>query len=137
MDLLDLEFNAGANWGFAQPHEKINMLVAIEEKVVVATALKAKIIDHVTDSFTFKLRLNLGVGDQVDNVFDELAESGADTVGGENHCPLTIFPLFAIGICISKRVQFILAKVIGLKSTYDRFHNFGNLFFNIQSGVVL
>lgn len=70
VDILNLEFNAGANWGFAEPHEKINMLMTIEEKIVVATALKAEIIDNITDSFTFKLRLNLGVGDQVDNVFD-------------------------------------------------------------------
>lgn len=110
MNLLNLELDAGADWGLTQPHEEIDVFVAVEEKIVVATALKAEIIDHIADSLAFKLGLDLCVGDQVDNVFDELTEHIADAVGRKYHSSLAILPLLAIGIRISKRVQFVLRQ---------------------------
>jgi hypothetical protein len=61
--ILYLEFNAWTIWGFGKPHEKIDMLVAVEKQIVIATALKADIVYDFASIFAFKFRLNFCVWD--------------------------------------------------------------------------
>ena len=79
MNVLDLEFNAWAVGRLGQPHEQIDMFVAIEKEIVIATSLVTNVSDHVTGLLPFKFGLALGVRDKVEDVLHKSAEGRTDS----------------------------------------------------------
>lgn len=56
------------------------MLMAVEEKIVVAAAFVGQVIDHTTDVLTLEFGFNFCVGNEVDDVLDQVAEGITDSV---------------------------------------------------------
>ena len=108
MHFFNLKFAGWAARRFRKPHEKVDVLVAVEKDVVVAAALWTQIVYHVTNAFSLELWFDFSIGNQADNVFDQLTEHRTDPVWAEYHCALPIFPLFWLRVSVFKRVQFTL-----------------------------
>lgn len=108
MDVSNLELNAWTIWGLRHPQEEISVFMAIKEKIVVATALIAQIVDYLADVFAFQLRLKFRVGQQLDHIVHELAVGCCDTARVKYHSALTVLPLLAVWVCILENTQFLL-----------------------------
>ena len=123
MDVRHQELRGWPVRALAKPHEKVFVLVLLEEEQVVAGEVETEVADGLLRFLSIDFRLFLSVGQVVHEIGHQVAHAASDSTGAHYESSLSVLPLLSVWLWVFECKQLVTLNTLATVS--NQYNHFG------------